>query len=64
MTEPIDTPPAPPPTEIVPISAPSMKPVSGSVMLRVLLVAVFGVVGLRLIKLTPQDAWRRLRRKS
>ena len=40
MTEPIDTPPAPPPTEIVPISAPSMKPVSGSVMLRVLLVAV------------------------
>lgn len=40
MTEPIDTPPTPPPTEIVPISAPSMKPVSGSVMLRVLLVAV------------------------
>jgi predicted PurR-regulated permease PerM len=40
MTEPNDTPPAPPPTETAPISAPSMKPVSGSVMLRVLLVAV------------------------
>lgn len=40
MTDPVDTPPAPPPTETTPISAPSMKPVSGSVMLRVLLVAV------------------------
>jgi predicted PurR-regulated permease PerM len=40
MTEPNDTPPAPPPTETAPINAPSIKPVSGSVMLRVLLVAV------------------------